>query len=626
MSLSTGLRFLITALTVLYLAFAAQLALSYMVTSPDHGNSSFELQAVGQPATPGKLQLLGLVVDQHELRYLPAAQQIGWTFDTADPASYVMDDASSAPAALKFQGHRFFALLHADRWSGVIRVLRNGSTVREVNLAPHDWRSARLLIEDPAAPVSVAVLMAGLVVFGGCALWFGPIRPGRPSLTWLVFVLGVVHLLYWASHPVATNPDSFEYLRQAPNVAKGIGGYFPLGYPLLLWLVGSVAGGHLGLCVTLLQHAMTVLIAVWCYRLLRLMVSEELALAGAILMGVLPSAMTVPQIILSETATSFAMVGAIYYAVRAARSRVILLMILSGLLMGWAGTLRVVPLLPLAPAVACIYLWSRLGLGGKRLAVTATAAGGVMLASIVWTGVHSGQWALATSGELHLYNRVVIDQKLVNPNGPATLQLQSLMGGRAATDFIGHWAVRDQPGLRALGDEESRHLLGRVAMEAILQHPARFLAYTPYLAARTLAAPTEWVNLWPGSEAVSPSLENSMPLPMTTLSWYWPRVLDAANRVIWPGLCFAAAIGAAIGLRRGRRRLILAMALVPAGYMLASAFVEYYNPRFNAPIVPFVVALAMLPLDYIYKRLKRPPLLERIVEDSREPVAGLLKL
>lgn len=45
-------------------------------------------------------------------------------------------------------------------------------------------------------------------------------------------------------------------------------------------------------------------------------------------------------------------------------------------------------------------------------------------------------------------------------------------------------------------------------------------------------------------------------------------------------------------------------AWVPVGYLLSSAGVEHSNPRFNAPIIPFVAALAMIPLASPFRLFK----------------------
>ena len=58
----------------------------------------------------------------------------------------------------------------------------------------------------------------------------------------------------------------------------------------------------------------------------------------------------------------------------------------------------------------------------------------------------------------------------------------------------------------------------------------------------------------------------------------------------------AAIAGVFLGFLLPQRLLILALAWAPIGYLLASAFVEAYNPRYNVAIVPFVAALAMIPL------------------------------
>ena len=59
---------------------------------------------------------------------------------------------------------------------------------------------------------------------------------------------------------------------------------------------------------------------------------------------------------MSESATLFAMVGTLYLTVRCAETGMFRFLALAGVLAGWAGTLRVVPLAALLPSICVIYL------------------------------------------------------------------------------------------------------------------------------------------------------------------------------------------------------------------------------------------------------------------------------
>jgi hypothetical protein len=131
--------------------------------------------------------------------------------------------------------------------------------------------------------------------------------------------------------------------------------------------------------------------------------------------------------------------------------------------------------------------------------------------------------------------------------------------------------------------------------------PLGYVLYTFGLTWRTfLGDPTDWVPAWGDTIPVYPGLETPPPLALTASSLYWRWGLEGVYRAGWPVLCWTAIAGAFLGLRLPPRGLVLALAWTPAGYLLCSASVESFSPRYNVPAVPFVAALSVILLSLIF--------------------------
>ena len=195
---------------------------------------------------------------------------------------------------------------------------------------------------------------------------------------------------------------------------------------------------------------------------------------------------------------------------------------------------------------------------------------------------------------LHLFNRVVMEQKQLDEDGPATKTLTTLLGGKDLRAGDGWWNIQE---LVRLEDRQFELLLRRVAWEGIRKDPWHMSAYTPYLAWKVLMADaSSWLPYWGDTSQRYPSLEHAPLLTFTASSWEWRLTLEEIHKTSWNVLCWLAIAGVFLGLALPQHNLALALAWVPIGYLLSSVSVEYFNPRFNAPIIPFVSALAMIPL------------------------------
>jgi len=161
---------------------------------------------------------------------------------------------------------------------------------------------------------------------------------------------------------------------------------------------------------------------------------------------------------------------------------------------------------------------------------------------------------------------------------------------------------------RQMSDGEIEQMLRKVAMEGMRRRPLSFLAYIPGLAWRTYFAPTDWIPAWGDTNSADLELENRPVLALTKNGLLWRWEFERVNGFLWPVICWAAIGGVLLGVKSRKKVLTLALAWVPIGYLLATASVAYFSPRYSAPIVAFAIALAVLFID-----LLRTELLDRLV-------------
>jgi hypothetical protein len=107
------------------------------------------------------------------------------------------------------------------------------------------------------------------------------------------------------------------------------------------------------------------------------------------------------------------------------------------------------------------------------------------------------------------------------------------------------------------------------------------------------------ISAWGDTISVFPHLESPPPLMFTASSLAWRWTLEEIHSVLWPIICWSAITCTFLGLFLPQRILLLALAWIPTGYLLFTAFVERFAERYNSAVFPFVVALSMVPLAMI---------------------------
>lgn len=597
--------------TVLFLAWAAANTLATVKRVNADGSEGVVIDVhpqgpEGREPTGGRLWLERLIVDGRLLRSEKVEPRDSWSVvpdrQGSDLAHRLLYESDSDPSRLAVPGRHVVVFLRADRWTGTIRLSRNGEGEAQAEQVGGEETERLLVMEYPKSSASPRAFL-GVLLFGAvCAWWFGPVRPARSHLLWLTFMLTIVHGLFWVSQCVGTNNDSPEYMEAIPLFfVEGKPSYFPPGYPLLLGFLQALAGEQLGRWISLVQHGLVIVAVSWLYLLGRRIVSDELALCGGVLAGIVPTSLTTAQAVMSESPTLFAMVGALYFAVRSAETGRTRDALISGLLMGWAGVLRVVPLVALFPAIVATYFMGAVERRVRRAAVTWTAAGVVILVPILWCGVLSGQPTLAVSQGFHLFNRVVMEQGLWDAQGRSTQRLLALREGE---ELLGKtwWDVRYDGGVQDLNDEDAERLFREVSFEGIRKDPWGYLTYTPDLAWRMYLARPDWIPAWGDTIDVEPPLESPAPMTVTATSLGWRQGLERFQQQVWPMVCWMAVVGFCVGLWSRQRLLVLALAWIPAGYLLGSASVEFFSKRYNSAVAPFVVLLALLPFGLVWRK------------------------
>ena len=140
---------------------------------------------------------------------------------------------------------------------------------------------------------------------------------------------------------------------------------------------------------------------------------------------------------------------------------------------------------------------------------------------------------------------------------------------------------------------EAERLLHRVSIEGIRKDTWKYLAYTPALAWRELLAEPS-VQAWAGTSVAHQRLESPLPFAPNAAALRWRWRMDAITGSAWPILCWTAVAGVLLGLLTPHRRLVLALVVAPAGFLLATASLERFSPRYGLLLLPFVVVLGLM--------------------------------
>jgi hypothetical protein len=274
----------------------------------------------------------------------------------------------------------------------------------------------------------------------------------------------------------------------------------------------------------------------------------------------------------------------------------------------------------------------------------------VPLATAVWFMLHGSGPALTVGAGGHLFNRAVFEQKLLDPDGAVTSRVQEMLP-EVDLRNIYHWdlqrllVARGVPVMTPQGryNQELGRLIGGVAVEAALSDPFRFVLFSFQLAWRTLFAdPGDQIHWFARSRDLPPDvsealgsllgadvidrgrLENPRPLPTPVSAIQLRLSLDRIFSAVWAPICWLAVTGALCVPFSRHAWLAAGLVWVPASYLLACGFAEYFLPRYNVAVTPFITATATIPFGmFAAPRARRKraegPATRRRASISRDP-------
>jgi hypothetical protein len=480
----------------------------------------------------------------------------------------------------------------------------------------------------PAVPRwAVVGISAGLILWA-CLLC--PWRSPRREEVWLTSYLILIHAAIWPVQWIGTNEDSAAYAMGFASNVRGIPHFFPPGYSIFLAIADAVPGMGQGSAATLLQHGMMILTLLWLRRLLLMVTPRALASSWLVFVSVLPPSLFLPQMIQSENLAVFGMTAALYFGVRTATGGAAGAMLLSGASLAAAVLARVVPA-TMAPALLILQYIHAPGTARRRGATILAVASAVTLAPAAWFAVHGYGPGLTSGAGGHLFNRAVFEQKLLDPQGATTARVLEMLPGTDLRE-LHHWDLHGrlaEKGLAVLTPDgryldQAGTLIRGVAVEAVMTQPFQFVLFSFHLAWRTLFAdPSDQIHWFARSRDLPPEVaqvvsrflgpevvdrrrvETPRPWATPVSAIQWRLNLDWWFNQVWVPLCWLAVIGAVCAPFCRRPLLGIALAWIPAGYLVACGFVEYFLPRYNVGVTPFITATAMLPIGMLASRLGR---------------------
>ena len=435
----------------------------------------------------------------------------------------------------------------------------------------------------------------------------------RPELVVLLTVAATIRLAVAIAYdPALFHADSWGYLGAAvqfePPRAR------PFGYPVLLSLFVE-PHPHLTL-ITTAQHLLGLVVGAVVYWYLdRRGVPRWLALMATALVVLDGYAITIEQYVMPEAFFTTALVGSL---VLLTESRGATGLVLSGLLLGAAGTIRTAALF----MVPCWILYLLVVRRGWRVSAAAIVAAALPVIALGLANRHeygnfsmnasSGWFAYGRIGEIAACGKIdyrPADRGLCSQQAPDESH-------RDVTFYI--WN-EESPARRRFGSpwvgdlDESNRVLGSFARHVIRQRPG---AYAQMVAADfgryfdpngpDNGAPRLPTHPDPGSDprrfVLVPDYEARQSFPDDAARWYAERIKTWGPVM---GLLVVIAFGAVISMFRrgalppGRRSEIMLFSGSGLAMLLGSSATADFSIRYLVPSVPLLVIGGTLGLAYL---------------------------
>lgn len=551
-------------------------------------------------AKSNEVWLRKVVADGRVLRPADLLRTGNWEQEGGWPSPVLIHRNDAAPASVSFRARSAAIEFVRSEWSGIV-TLRAGEHTARIDLCAPPGPSMWVDMPRPPTPWWLGALpWAALAVVWSAAR---PWRDDRAAARFLVAILFAAHAVAAAMLPVDTTNDSVEYLPCfVQNLDRGEPAYFPPGYGLFLAACDAVPAATIGGVAAVTQHVLAAA-SIWALRpLVAAAAGAWVGLLWLALATWFAPALLTPRLVMSETLAFATMAGALAAAHAAVGVGRPGRFALAGVALGLGVVSRVVPLAGAGPAIALLAL----GLPGLRRRLAAVgAAVGVVFAMIAvpvgWFAAHGHGLALSSAVGRHLYNRVVHEQKLVAPSGPATDRVRAALPN-VDLPTLPHWELYWSLQATAVKDE-AESLIGAVAFEALRAHPVDYLAFTiPHTWRNLSADASAYLLQGAGTQKWQPAYEAASPLGTTGDAMARGRTLVGASAAIWPWACWACIASLVFAAFTRVPRVSLALAVVPLGYLFATSLIEYHLPRYQFAVAPFVLAAAMTALGASWRR------------------------
>lgn len=407
--------------------------------------------------------------------------------------------------------------------------------------------------------------------------------------------LVTLHVVTWLLEGIGTTNDSFGYVQGVALLRSGAVSYYPPGYPIFLAPWVTLFPHSTGLAVAGAQHLCMLASLLALLPIVRAFLGDRLAVVALVLAGSAGPTLFLPQMILSENVSLLGMTGGLWLAARPGARPAFARELAAGVLIGWATLTRALPLAVMILPVLLSQLSTRnlRASSGSTARIFSMAIATVLLV-MSWNFWKSGDFSISHSQSFHLYNRVVREQGLLDPHGPATREFLDRMDHRPLKG-IPHWEISAVLEGDGLTGKETRQLLGAVAIEGLRANMLAFARYSLSLAWReSRAAPA--LQLVGYSERPMEAFDRGVSMATDARSWQWWHFFTAAFATLWPILLWAPLVGLLMLPFLKERWVFLAVFGVPAGYLFATAQLSSFADRHIAGVLPFALMLVPAPV------------------------------
>lgn len=601
----------LTALSAVLLAWSAALCLAggifrSLPERPEKFTIYVSSAAQGSPKNPSNgVAVACLIVDGSRLRakdmQLNGTWQHGWGVNLYHPNN-------GEPASISFSAMSAAVLLDRTGACGHLSISGEAGRIWKDSCPRRPRHYQRFAAVDLPVPAKSSLWACAmwLAVFLAIAAAVRPWDTDQRMTLWLLIYLLALHLLFWSTQAVGVYSDSLNQLLTLRLNAAGVPAYFPPGYPLLVGAGHLISAAVTGSIVTFLQHLMMIIAIWWCFHLVRRCLGAQLAFLAALATGAALPTLALPQGIMSENVALFGMAGSLYYALLCRDRGRLYYAAISGLLLGWAGLARLLsPLAAGLPAVLVLMSSKDTGTAGiRRFSAVFAVVVFVLALPITWFGVRSGHFTLSSGTGYYMYTRIAMDAGLFDANAPATARFLRLI---APLQPQGHWHWEIGPILakKGLNWRQINSMLQRVAWEGIRHAPMRYIigslrqAWTQYF-----ADPSPLIPWAADTVPYTRELDSPPILGNRANSLLWREELQEGFADAWVYIPWLALAAFVLPPFLDEGMIFLALALIPFGYTVSTAFGGMLLSRFNAAIIPFMICLAAGPFAAVPRLLQ----------------------